>query len=365
MFRCVVAPNGTVDADPDPNVRAEVAIWRTVLAARTGLYAGFATALEERPIGPLTALTLIAFVAVFGSAAWRLAKQRDRRAPVWFAYGAILGPIALAVLYAAPPGRCRSCLTPTRGWLTVCAWCHEDVRIVPRHTQELLAQMSRTQPRAPRPDRGGAPADRRRRPGSTVASPRPAPAVPAAAAAPSRAPATGPSGFILPRVDAPAPAIAEAPPVARERSSRPMATAGPRTERSLPLDARPASPPTTAAMRAPDRSRAWTAPASTDPGTLPTATYITGSSTLEPGRRYAFKVQESQLQLLGPVEIDPMAVALQFDIREMDATAAAGRLLLSRPLARSGPVLAFMSVAGVTPEALAQLIVDAAATRRT
>jgi hypothetical protein len=44
----------------------------------------------------------------------------------------------------------------------------------------------------------------------------------------------------------------------------------------------------------------------------------------------------------------------------MDATWVGGRLLISQPAARSGPVLAFMSIAGRSPDGLAEAIVEAA-----
>ena len=101
-----------------------------------------------------------------------------------------------------------------------------------------------------------------------------------------------------------------------------------------------------------------------DTRSLPTATYITGNSTLEPGRRYAFRIDELRLELLGPLEIDPSSVALQLDIHEMDATSVAGRLLISQPTARSAPVLAFMSVAGATPDGLVATILAASRAAR-
>jgi hypothetical protein len=48
----------------------------------------------------------------------------------------------------------------------------------------------------------------------------------------------------------------------------------------------------------------------------------------------------------------------------MDATSVAGRLLLSQPTVRSGPVLAFMSIVGLTPDGLAEAIVEAAQAAR-
>ena len=45
----------------------------------------------------------------------------------WLAYGAVIGPVALAILAAAPPGRCTVCSTPVEGWGRRCLRCGADV----------------------------------------------------------------------------------------------------------------------------------------------------------------------------------------------------------------------------------------------
>ena len=47
-------------------------------------------------------------------------------------------------------------------------------------------------------------------------------------------------------------------------------------------------------------------------------------------------------------------------LAEMDATATEGRLVVSGPGGRSGTTLIFMSVAGATPDIIANAILDAA-----
>ena len=76
------------------------------------------------------ALGLVWAIA-FGSWAARVAGVRSRSRPPWFLFGAILGPGALAILNAAPPGVCARCLSPVVGWSTTCAFCGEDVRANP------------------------------------------------------------------------------------------------------------------------------------------------------------------------------------------------------------------------------------------
>lgn len=93
---------------------------------------------------------------------------------------------------------------------------------------------------------------------------------------------------------------------------------------------------------------------------LATAVYVTGSKRLEPGRRYGIAVRGTRLQILGPIDIDPLAVVLDRPVGEIDASAIAGRLIVNEPRGRSGFVLAFMSVAGATIQDLRDMIRDAA-----
>ena len=93
---------------------------------------------------------------------------------------------------------------------------------------------------------------------------------------------------------------------------------------------------------------------------LATAIYVTGSTALESGQRYIIGIDGTRLRFLGPVDVDPSAVALDLDVRRVDATALEGRVLITQRGSRSGSVHAFMSVAGTTPDGLASAIVEAA-----
>jgi hypothetical protein len=208
--------------------------------------------------------------------------ERDRSVLVWFGFGAILGAIALLLLVAAPPGRCRSCWTPTRGWLRICSWCHQDVNVIPLETRSVLAKLATAGDASPR------------------------------AAAPVRPPAR---------------AVVEA--------SKPAQAV------LLPMEA-------------------GTGSGVRDSHILATAIYVTGSTALESGQRYIIGIDGARLRFLGPVDIDPSAVALDLDVRRVDATALEGRVLITQPGSRSGSVHAFMSVAGTTPDGLAAAIVEAA-----
>jgi hypothetical protein len=83
---------------------------------------------RRHDIGSFIVILVAAWLLGFGASAAILADRHRRRRRTWAVFGAILGPVALAVLELAPPGRCWSCEAPTRGWLTTCQWCGQDVR---------------------------------------------------------------------------------------------------------------------------------------------------------------------------------------------------------------------------------------------
>ena len=58
---------------------------------------------------------IVVMAAVFGPVCSWLALRRARSWAVWFIFGVLLGPIAVGLLLAAPPGRCPSWGAPTRG----------------------------------------------------------------------------------------------------------------------------------------------------------------------------------------------------------------------------------------------------------
>ena len=74
---------------------------------------------------------VVAWAAIFGPATAGLAWRRRRNLMLWLLYGALLGPIALGILWIAPPGTCSWCETPTVGWLVVCDLCGLAVRLGP------------------------------------------------------------------------------------------------------------------------------------------------------------------------------------------------------------------------------------------
>ena len=77
---------------------------------------------------PLPVLALVVSGIIFAPMASWLAVQRGRSWAAWFAFGVALGPIAVGLLLAAPPGRCPSCGTRTRGWPRQCEGCGFEFR---------------------------------------------------------------------------------------------------------------------------------------------------------------------------------------------------------------------------------------------
>ena len=275
-------------------------------------------------------VALIAWVAVFGIAAARFAEQRERVGTIWFAFGAILGPIALAVLYAAPPGRCRTCMIPTRGWQTTCAWCHEDVRVDPAPTRELLARLTATSK------------ERERAAAQHAVSPTPPATIRGAGltTGPGPGPATTPG--TTQSATPVRPEGASTVELGAQRSPHPAAVTG-------------------------DSHRAPAPPRSSRPdgdpvevGAMATATYVTGSSSLTPGARYVIGVNRGRLRVHGPMDVDPSVLAVAFDIADAMATTVGGRILISQHMDGSGAIMAFMQVAGMTPDGLAAAVTDAA-----
>ena len=68
-------------------------------------------------------LIVTLWAVVFGVLAWLTAARRARSGPLWALFGVLLGPLALALLTVAPPGRCPGCGTAVRGWETACLVC--------------------------------------------------------------------------------------------------------------------------------------------------------------------------------------------------------------------------------------------------
>lgn len=264
-------------------------------------------------IGALAPL-LIANPAVFAPAAALVAVRRRRAALVWFAFGIVLGPIALGLVLAAPPRRCPACDGPTIGWFRRCPECGADVRS-----------------------------------GAMPEEPAPAAPPPRAARSTSRRPAAGstrPTGR-------PATAAARR----RRDMARPTAV-GPGRPTSSPPDPGSIVVDVAYGGATPVEAQPQVSQASGgNTGLLPLATgvYAGGSVGLEIGHRYTIARGPSDLVITGPVETTPTAVAHRRELASIDPVGVDDRLVITGVGAGRGKyLLRFQAVAGMSPELVEQ-----------
>jgi hypothetical protein len=258
---------------------------------------------------------------------------------MWAVFGAVLGPAALALLRLAPPGRCWSCAAPTQGWQMICVSCGEDVREPAPEVEErvrvhgpLTVIEGAASGSAPRP--GDARAAR------LMASPRGD--EPRSADARRielvKRPANPEPAFHVPAVSASASGSADI-------SSDPVRRLKSRLGRSDQGN-------TAAALAPAPEVRSFV---------LASAIYMTGSRGLLAGSRYGIALVGDDLQILGPVDVDPTAVVIVHSLRGLDATGLQGRLIITSGEGRRDRLaLVFMSVAGASAERVADAIVAAA-----
>jgi len=292
----------------------------------------------------LTALVIVGWICGFGLASGQMAVRVERRPPVWFVIGAILGPIALLVLRTAPPGRCRACGTPTRGWHRTCWWCHEDVRLTPASTLAILERMSGriAVPEAPAPaPRPGRP--ERARPFVIQAAPTAQiPPAPPAPPAPTAAPADH----------------ATTPPTTPKRRGRVTSSVA-TSASSTPLERNGSTSPSGGGSVGPAPADIGRRPGEVVQ-VLATAVFVAGSARLEPGHRYGLALRSTRFLILGPTDVDPSTVILDRGVADLEVHTVDGRFIVSESNNRSGLVLAFMSVAGASPADLESAITSAA-----
>lgn len=223
---------------------------------------------------------------------------------------------------------------PTKGWVTTCPWCHENVNVVPSTARRVT-------------QRAESPASSIRQPLTAVRS----------AAAPT------------------SPARSTSAPMPIDRPSRPPVVPPPQTtvgrdvvrrtaqRPSIIVEAARPNPPTlTDRVAVAPRSRGPDADG-VEPGQetrlLATATFVTGTARLEPGHRYGIAIRGSRFLVVGPVDLDSKRIALDRPVADIQVSGLEGRLVVSEQ-GRSGVVLAFMSVAGSGLDDLAGAIRSAA-----
>ena len=97
------------------------------------------------------------------------------------------------------------------------------------------------------------------------------------------------------------------------------------------------------------------------PRILASGVFVNGTVGLQIGSRYLIELADERLRVLGPADEDPSSVVFDRSVHEMDATGLNERLILNqRSNARGASILAFISLAGGTPEGVAEEVVQAA-----
>jgi hypothetical protein len=272
--RAALAPGDRAPASP---------LWSPRGSALTDLVGSF---------GPV----FVVSAAVFGPLSGWLAGRRDRNPVVWLVFGTLLGPLALVLLWLAPPGRCSMCDTPVRGWASICLACGGPLtgaagagryQSMDREAIESFGPAFETT--AQRVQAEPYPASSRTAPGLTMLPPQ--------------AVAGGTQD------DIPTPPIRL--PIERSR--------GPRVRRPGIAER--------AAVTSPRSPLEQDQMAAAE--ILATAVYFGGTAGLAVGGRYVITRQGTMFRLLGPVDLDPTRVALERPLARLAAAAVGERLVIT------------------------------------
>jgi hypothetical protein len=243
-------------------------------------------------LGPI-ALPFLLTALAFAPITAFVARSKDRQPLIWFFLGALLGPIALALVVFAPPGRCESCDWQVEGWPSHCEACRAPLRTPLSRPEHSIAPVATYQP-PPDPSDGMPSIVRPFPAASDEDSDGRAPAV--TRARPSRA--KGSSAAVL------------------EPEESGDSVAG-RVGAARPSD-----------RAAPGQSRSG-AHRSKETAILATAVFLTGSSACRPGMHYALAIRGDSLLVLGPLEVDPDVIAVERPLGSIAVTAYEEQLLIN------------------------------------
>ena len=290
---------------------------------------------------PLLALSAL----VFGPLAGRLALDRQRQPIVWLIFGALLGPIAIALLILAPPGACPRCNEPVAGWPSDCPICGEY--LVP----PAAARLGRTL--------GGSQPDRPDLPEPIAIPIRPqAPDFPPQTLSSSHAPIEAPA-----REHAPSPldsssiqpepgwtarlaTLARAP-VASQSGAGNSESNGHGTTSSGGTMTTPGggAPPGSGLSRFSAQTFLPLPgpfdPPTEDPTIVAVGVYVGGTERLTIAARYAIGHAQGRLRVLGPYETNPRKQAIDWDLNGIDIGQGEGQLVLARTDGRRSRVITF------------------------
>jgi hypothetical protein len=256
----------------------------------------------------LAAAPVIGLVALaFGPLAAWLAARRERNPAVWLLFGAILGPVALVLLQAAPPGRCWNCSELSAGFGRTCTICGVDLRT----SQSTL------------------PAE-------------PAVAVPDAWTEPP----------VLRSVPDPSREVTLAARIAAQDRHEPAAA--PLDRRSALGARRPGSSPA--------RGVAEAEGGQTEVTMLAIGVLVRSSERMLPGSRYLIARTHDRLHIIGPIEASDQHVELDMPLAGIEANFVADRLVITGKAddGRRSILLAFQSVAGMAGTPVDEAIMETA-----
>jgi hypothetical protein len=239
---------------------------------------------------PIVAVLAIVWFVGYGHEASQLARDRLRQPGRWFYFGGVLGPLGLRILRAAPPGLCRSCLSPVQGWTPRCPHCGGDVRAAP----EILD--------VEEPRRAG---DAVKRPTTPAPAPPPA-AQPAFTFDPPRPPATAQPTI---RPARPPEALATVP----DTRTAAAAVAG--------------AAPAAGAQQPANRTKAVVDPMR--PVRLASGVFVEGSLPLQPGTWYQLTTQGRDLRITGPISALPNREPVSEPLAEIRLTTRGDRLIVA------------------------------------
>ena len=266
---------------------------------------GATLTLHEAILAAAPALGVLALA--FGPLAAWLAARRQRNPGLWLLFGAILGPIAVVLIQAAPPGRCWNCSEPTAGFERRCTTCGSDLRTAHAASPgELGASV---------PDAWTEPPVLR-----SVPDPRHDVTLAARLAAQDR---KGPAAARPDRLSA-------------VGARRPGSSSG--TDADQPEGIHP------------------------DVTMLAIGVLVRSSEPMLPGSRYLIARTHDRLHIIGPIEASDQHVELDMPLAGIEANFVADRLVITGRAddARRSILLAFQSVAGMTGRPVDQAIMETA-----
>jgi hypothetical protein len=264
---------------------------------------------------------LVVAALILGPISAWLAARQQRNPAIWLLFGAVIGPIALAILVLAPPARCPSCAEPTAGFATRCAACGTDLDSKAPGPADLMAWTDGAVPNGA----GGS--------------------VPGDASGGRR--------------------LRSLPDASTGSDGGPGRITGARDE--MPGDGQPARLSAVGARRP---SGAATIGGSIIDGSrldvtlLAMAVLVLGPEPLQSGSRYVIARSRDRLLVIGPVEASNEHVEYSLPLLGVEANYIADRLVVSATgddRNRSSIVIAFQSVASLTGRAVDEAIMEPAA----